>query len=74
VDVSRRSVLVRWLRDAGYAGSADDLEHADTGHAAAMAYEIADQVEEDCRDDDAELVCHLRGWADQHEKLERGTL
>jgi hypothetical protein len=39
-----------------------------------MAYEIADHVEQDRRDDAAQLAWHLRDWADQHEKLGRGTL
>ena len=57
-----------WLRDAGYGGCADDLENAGTGVAAQIAYEIADNVESAYKGDDmAQLVWHLRDWADRHE-------
>lgn len=74
VDANRRRVLVQWLRDAGYGGCADDLgqEVAGTANAVAsvVAYEIADHVEAVYDGDDmAQLVWHLRDWADKHEKL-----
>ncbi len=57
-----------WLRDVGYDGYADDLEHAVAGHAAEMAYEIADNMESIYTGDDMhQLVWHLRDWADRHE-------
>jgi hypothetical protein len=70
VDANRRRVLVQWLRDAGYDGCADDLEHEIAGTAAQIAYEIADQLTAVYDGDDRDaLVWHLRDWADQHEKL-----
>lgn len=68
VDAVRRHALVCWLRDDGYYGSGDDLEHAVFGHAAEMAYEIANHVEAEYGGDDMpQLVWHLRDWADKHE-------
>ncbi len=67
IDSNRRKVLVQWLRDTGYQGYADDLEHSVTP--AAMANEIADEVDADAGDNLHELLWHLRDWADQHEKL-----
>lgn len=74
VDANRRSILVQWLRDAGYDGCADDLEHEVAGHASQIAYEIADHLTAVYDGDDcAQLVWHLRDWADQHDKLEGGA-
>ncbi len=76
VDANRRRVLVQWLRDAGYGGCADDLEHEVAGTANAVAsvvaYEIADHLTEVYDGDDRDaLTWHLRDWADKHDKLGR---
>jgi hypothetical protein len=70
VDAARRQVLVLWLRDVGYEGYADDLAGADSNVAEQYAYETAKHVEAEYGGDDmAQLVWHLRDWADKHEKL-----
>lgn len=66
-----RLEMAAWLRDTGHGGCADDLIAAAPADVAAVAYSIAEHVEENCgapQDPQTEgLPDRLRNWADHRE-------